>query len=47
MVISGEILDYIDGHSDVYPMFAVVLLKIDAAVEIACPILNNFIFLSS
>ncbi len=35
MVISGEVLDGIDGHGNVYPMFVVVPLKIDAAVEIS------------
>jgi hypothetical protein len=42
MVISGEVLDCIDGHGNVYPMFAIVPLKIDATVEIASLILNNF-----
>ena len=46
MVIPGEVLDFIDGHGNVYPMFAIVPLKIDAAVEIASPILNNFVHLS-
>ncbi len=40
MVISGEVLDCIDCHSNVYPTFAIVPLEIDAAVEIAGPILN-------
>ncbi len=48
MVISGEVvLDCIDGHGNVYPMFAVDALKIDAAVEIASPILNNFVRFSA
>jgi hypothetical protein len=47
MVIPGEVLDCIDGHGIVYPMFDVVPLKIDAAVEIASPILNNVIRLSA
>ncbi len=46
-VISGEVLDCIDGHGNVYLTFAVVPLEIDAAVEIASPILNNFICLSA
>jgi hypothetical protein len=44
MVIFGEVLDCIDGHGNVYPTFAVASLDIDAAVEIARPILNNFVF---
>jgi hypothetical protein len=47
MVISGEVLDCIDGHGNVYPTFAVVPLEIDAAVEIASPILNNFVCFSA
>ncbi len=46
MVISGEVLDCIDGHSNVYPTFAIIPLKIDATVEIASPILNNFVCFS-
>jgi hypothetical protein len=45
MVIPGKVFDCIDGHSNVYPMFDVVPLEIDAAVEIASPILNNVICL--
>jgi hypothetical protein len=42
MGIFGEVLDCIDKHVNVYPTFAAVPLKIDASVEIASPILNNF-----
>ncbi len=47
MAISGEVLDCIDGHGNVYPTFVVIPLKIDAAVEIASPILNNFVCFSA
>jgi hypothetical protein len=43
MVISGEVLDCTDGHGNVYPTFAIIPLKIDATVELASPILNNFV----
>jgi hypothetical protein len=39
----GYILDCIDGHGNVYPTFAVVPLEIDAVLDIASPILNNFV----
>ncbi len=47
MVIPGEVLDCIDGHGNVYPTFTVVQLEIDATVEVASPILNNFICFSA
>jgi hypothetical protein len=47
MVISSEVLDCIDRHGNVYPTFDVVPLEIDATVDIASPILNNFICLSA
>jgi hypothetical protein len=46
MVISGEVLDCIDRHGNVYPIFAVVSVEIDATVEISSPILNNFVCFS-
>jgi hypothetical protein len=46
MVISGEVLDCIDRHGNVDLTFDVVPHEIDAAAEIASPILNNFIRLS-
>ncbi len=47
IVIPGEVFDCIDRHGNVYPTFDIVSLEIDAAVEIASPILNNFICLSA
>ena len=47
MVIPGEVLDCIDRYSNVHPMFVVVPLEIDAALEIASPILNNFVRFSA
>jgi hypothetical protein len=47
MVIPGKVLDCIDRHGNVHPTFAVVPLEIDAAVEIASPIHNNFVRISA
>ena len=47
MVIPGEALDCIDGHDTVYPTFAAVPLEISATVEIASPLLNNFVRFSA
>jgi hypothetical protein len=47
MGIPGEVYDCIDRHGNVYPMFAIVLLEIDATVEIASLILNNFVCFST
>ncbi len=46
MVVSGEVLDCIDRHGNVYQTSAIFPLEIDAAVEIAGPILNNFLCFS-
>jgi hypothetical protein len=46
MVVSGEVLYCIDGHNNVYPMFARVPLKINATLEIASPILKIFVCFS-
>jgi hypothetical protein len=47
MVILVEVLDCIEGHGNVYLMFAIFPLKSDAAVEIASPILNNLVCFSA
>jgi hypothetical protein len=44
---SGEVFDRIDRYGNVYPLFDLVPLKIDATVKIASPNLNNFICLSA
>jgi hypothetical protein len=46
MVISGEVLDGIDRHGNDYQTFAIVLLKIDAAVEVTSPILKKIVCFS-
>ncbi len=45
--IPDEVLDCMDRHGNVYPMFVIVPLKLDAAVEIVSPILNNSVRFSA
>ena len=43
MVILVEVLDCIEGHGNVYLIFAVFSFESDAAVEIASPIFGEII----
>ena len=46
MVISCEVFNRIDWHCNVYPLCTVVPVELDATVQIAHPVLDNFIHFS-